>query len=204
MTESINFVLKTTTISSSLFASDFYNKTVDNVNGTIFNMTNFTWKNVNLRNLLSDLYDKYDSFNIQLISVTHSPRGGTASSNSNVLVQIKMSGLPWYTSYDQSTKMNTGTINLATCKFLTTASVGDSIQFNNNIYYTFNKLYDTTNINIQLHQLDTDALIVYTSNAMVPMHYIFQFSITGCKPTLRENLDNVNKAIVHSSKFPFN
>ena len=94
-------------------------------------MANFTWRNANLRNSLGDLYDKYDSFNIPLVSVTHSPRGAISSSNSNVLVQIKMSGLPWISSYDQSIIQNPPTqlINLSTHKFLSTASVGDSTQF---------------------------------------------------------------------------
>lgn len=204
MSESINFTLKTRTIYSSNTATDFYNVFIDTQQGSIFNMTNFVWKNINLKVLLGDLYDKYDSFNIQLSSITQGVKGSTSNSAANVLFSVKMSGLNWLSSYDQSTKQNSQQISLCTIKTVTTASAGDYIPLYGAPFYTFTKLYDTTNINIQLHQLDTDTLISYATAATLPIHYIFQFVIVGCKLSNKYNLDIANKSPVHVNKYPFN
>lgn len=206
MTESINFVLKTRQINTSLTAADYYNTTIDNNVGTISNnFCNLVWKNVNLKNLVGEyLWNNYESYNIQLCSITQGVKGITAFSASNSLAQIKMSGINWISSYDQSTKMNSGIINLATVKFLNTASVGDCVLLNGSPQYTFLKSDNVININIQLHELSTNDFINYTSSNMLPLHYIFQFSITPCKPINKHNLTNENKPPIHVVKYPFN
>ena len=63
--------------------------------------TNFTWTNINLRSLLSDLYNQYDYFNISLVSVSLSrcnaldPDTATDDDYENRNVLIKIAGLPF-------------------------------------------------------------------------------------------------------------
>ena len=74
MTESISLCLKTFDINASDAQADYFNQTVTTTKGKIFDSrTGYTWNNVNLKNLLSDeWYNKYDKFNICLVSLTHS------------------------------------------------------------------------------------------------------------------------------------
>jgi hypothetical protein len=58
--------------------------------------TQITWNNINLKNILGSMYDKYDKFNIELVSIsqcTTADNFGTDDNDSNVLIQ--MSGLPF-------------------------------------------------------------------------------------------------------------
>ena len=61
--ETATLVLNTFDISSSFDVDAYYNTTIDNQYGTISNnRCNLTWKNINLRNLLGTIYDKYETF----------------------------------------------------------------------------------------------------------------------------------------------
>ena len=102
MTKSISLALKTFDINSSDGQADYYNVTVTTNKGKVFNSrTGYTWNNVNIRNLLGDWYNKYDKFNICLVSVTQSYQATQGIGVCNV-VAIKMSGLQWLSSYDQA------------------------------------------------------------------------------------------------------
>jgi hypothetical protein len=58
--------------------------------------TQITWNNINLKNILGSMYEKYDKFNIELVSIsqcTTADNFGVDDNDSNVLIQ--MSGLPF-------------------------------------------------------------------------------------------------------------
>jgi hypothetical protein len=58
--------------------------------------TQITWNNINLKTILGPIYDKYDKFNIELVSIsqcTTEDNFGADPNDSNVLIQI--SGLPF-------------------------------------------------------------------------------------------------------------
>ena len=60
-------VLNTLDISTDISAATYYNQIIDNQFGTISNnRCNLTWKNINLKNLLGVLYDRYETFNLYL------------------------------------------------------------------------------------------------------------------------------------------
>ena len=69
--EVITFTLKTTSVDPSLVYTDYFGNTISNQNGIISNnRCNYTWYNINLRNILgNDIYEKYDKFNISLNTV---------------------------------------------------------------------------------------------------------------------------------------
>ena len=150
MTESICLALKTFDINASDTQADYYNTVVTTTKGKIFNnRTGYTWYNVNLKNLLSDeWYNKYDKFNICLVKVTQSYFNlGVDTSN---VVSIKMSGLQWLSSYDQSTGNDTGSVIIGLKDFNTF----DNESNTNSI--TFRKGQQITNITINLDSISTD------------------------------------------------
>ena len=88
-------ILNTLDINSSATALDYYNKTIDNQYGTITNnRCNLTWKSINMRQVLGEMYDKYETFNLYLYQVSQGPGfGSEATTNANVgLVDIRISG----------------------------------------------------------------------------------------------------------------
>ena len=181
--ESIAFCLKTTQINSSVTITDYYNKIIDNVNGRIENnMANFTWRNVNLRNLLGKLYDEYDEFNICLISVSNGVRNGTTGDNTSQY-QVIMSGLNFLSSQN----INNNSLTIGIFKQNIGGAVGDSVTIDNN-FFTFTKLNDIIDINIKLLLLLTNDFITITNASKMVNHYIFNFIIQPCKKTNRKYL----------------
>ena len=68
--ETACLILNTFDISTSTTATDYYGNTIDNQYGTIANnRCNLTWKNVNMRQVLGAMYDKYETFNMYLYQV---------------------------------------------------------------------------------------------------------------------------------------
>jgi hypothetical protein len=180
MTENICFVLKTSDINSVDTQATYYNQTVSNEKGKIFdNRTGYTWYNVNMKNLLGDWYNKYDKFNICLVSVTQSYQAAQTTNNvlqlsTNYVVSVKMSGLQWLSSYDQASKNNTDVQIVGVRNF----NESNNVMRNN--YITFYKGSQFTNITINLHSLTGDASLV-SAQANVFGHMIFLFNITPIK-----------------------
>lgn len=175
MTESISLALKTFDINASDTQADYYNQTVTTTKGKIFNnRSGYTWNNVNLKNLLSDeWYNKYDKFNIRLISATQSYFSTQLTETCNV-VSIKMSGLQWLSSYDQSTGNDTGSIILGVRNFNTY----DDLSNTNDI--TFRKGQQITNITINLDSISTDKPAIPDADSVFG-HMVFLFSISPIK-----------------------
>ena len=79
-----------------------------------YNISPFTWKNINLRSVLGSMYDKYDLFNLCLSTISS---GGVAvigntyqlsSDPNDNNVSILMSGLPFINNtYNTATQHNT-------------------------------------------------------------------------------------------------
>ena len=180
MTESISLALKTFDINSSDGQADYYNVTVTTNKGKVFNSrTGYTWNNVNIRNLLGDWYNKYDKFNICLVSVNQSYQAAQYTNNilqysSNYVVSVKMSGLQWLSSYDQATKNNTN------IQIVGVRNFNESNNVIGNNYITFLKGSQITNITISLHSLTGDASLV-SAQASTFGHMTFLFNITPIK-----------------------
>ena len=180
MTENICFVLKTSDINSVDTQATYYNATVSNEKGKIFdNRTGYTWYNVNMKNLLGDWYNKYDKFNICLVSLTQSYQANQYTANvlnssANYVVSVKMSGLQWLSSYDQASKNNTDVQIVGVRNF----NESNNVMRNN--YITFRKGSQITNITINLHSLTGDASSVANANSIFG-HMTFLFNITPIK-----------------------
>ena len=99
-TPKVYFILKTQDISVS---DNTANYPLSNTIGSINQYrTSITWNAINIKNLLGDLYDKYDMFTIQLElngQCVNTTNFGTTVDDR--LVRIQLSGLDWvYSNYD--------------------------------------------------------------------------------------------------------
>jgi hypothetical protein len=64
-----------------------------------------TWNAINFKNLLGEMYNNYDMFNLQMISTGNAlPPAGWGVTANDRLLKVSMSGLDWvYNNYDTST-----------------------------------------------------------------------------------------------------
>ena len=115
--EIVTLTLNTNDIFSGTNYANFYNTTIDNRFGTITNnrCTN-TWKNINMRQVLGVLYDKYETFNIKLYQITQTSGaiGGVNPLAADFsLVDVRISGLPFLNnSYNIASRNNTNSLYL--------------------------------------------------------------------------------------------
>ena len=195
MTENISLTLKTTQISTNTTYADYLNTVSTEFGQVSEKRTSYTWYNVNLRNLLNPIYDKYDKFNISLNNVITSTQGSTASAANDRQIQIKMSGLSWLSSYDQQYKNNQFKV-IKVLQFQKAGSGCDSFQFNEQ-YFTFVKSSDITNITIKLHNVDTDSYTTTTTATELFGHMIFNFNIQGVPEDLNDRLQIKQKSTTH-------
>ena len=114
---------------------------------------NFTWFNINLRNLLGDLYNQYDYFNISLVSMSSSAAAASLQGNIDDKTDyVEISGLPFVNqTYDQPTQNNHTSATL-TIYQIPTSAIAATQQYNNSQInvLTFGKSQDLCNINIAL------------------------------------------------------
>jgi hypothetical protein len=149
---------------------------------TTNNNTKNTWYNINLKSLLQGMYDKYDSFNLCLNTIStgvSSSNAGTNAQDKNVIVYI--SGLPFisqgYNSNTQTIKSET-VIGSFTFPTNTTNTTATQYFYSSNIC-TFNKTCDMLNITIELRTVGDDGTPV-TVNTYPDQVYIFD--IYGVEP----------------------
>ena len=81
--ETVTLILNSFDISSSTNPVTFNNagvsQTIDNQYGRISdNKLNLTWKNINLKMLMGDMFDKYETFNLYLYQITQSQGCGSS------------------------------------------------------------------------------------------------------------------------------
>ena len=87
-------------------------KTVDS-SSSLSNSVN-TWNNINLRNLLGNMYDKYEKFNLCLVNISTGASNNTLGTSTDDLnVSVNISGLPFINqTYNTSTGNNTNTATI--------------------------------------------------------------------------------------------
>jgi hypothetical protein len=164
--------------------------------------TDFTWYNINLRFLLSDLYDQCDFFNMPLISVSLSRCNALDAStatdddyeNRNVL--IKISGLPFINqTYDTLTKNNGTFVTVAPLNIPTTAITTNQFYNNSANVITFNKSQDLCNFYIALFRVLDDTKPSLDADTANP-NFVFIFVITGIdkpdNPDRKNHLMKIN------------
>ena len=93
--ETACLILNTFDITTNITAATFYNLTVNNQYGTITNnRCNLTWKNINMRQVLGVMYDKYETFNLYLYQIAQAgAMSATPTTAIYQLVDVKLKGL---------------------------------------------------------------------------------------------------------------
>lgn len=196
-------ILRTTDILSTNTNATYYGTTQETNSGIISNnRDNMTWKNVNMRQVLGTLYDKYERFNISLVQATVGVAEdawlASALQNTQAVegirnLVIKMGGMPfdapiWSQKKGQTQLAPMGTILLN--RLHDSEIIKGCGKATQQIYpaescrYTFTKNCDNVNINIQLHNVQSDTYPVYDlygapTAPRLHGHCVFVFSIEG-------------------------
>ena len=191
MSQSVNLILKTTQITNSNDITLYYNNIVTTPNGIISNNRNsFKWNNVNLQLLLGDMYDLYDRFNINLNFIGGAKTGSLDETNiNNRCVLVKLSGLPFTSSYNLTNNCNTGQVVLTVIQI---PSTKNQTWFNNYFtsqYYTFTK-QNIVDIIIDLHTVNSDTTPNVEFNTQMIGHCVFSFNIFGV-----DKFENINQML---------
>ena len=179
--ECVNFTLKTRDINTSVTYGDYTANKITTAGEIKNSRTDYIWYNVNIRNIIgSEMYNKYNKFNLCLNNYAMTGRGTVADTDDNNLLYLKLSGFPWCSSYDFSTKNNNVYQTIRCLKIPDTASATDCQIFNDKVYFTFSKFSDNISINIKLLKVSTDAIPAYANNPPSDQylgHMSFNFSI---------------------------
>ena len=139
-----------------------------------------TWYNINLRNLLGDMYEQYDYFNISLTNISTQENESITSDLNNLSIYVRMSGLSWVNnSYNVKTKVNNQYSVMGVINFI--RSINTFLLYDNNIS-TFGKNQDSCNITIDLFRVIDDSLSGAGANSN-PIT-MFMFDIVGVPKTL--------------------
>lgn len=170
--ETASLVLRTSDIFGEDITENALSLIINNAVGSISqNGQLITFKNVNPRLLLGDMFDKYTKFNLNLSSYT------TRSSGSSLLeadMTFFMSGFNWS---NQGYSLKSGSITNKAVVFTThlfnTSTLGSEVTINSNTL-TFHKPTSNFDITIELR----DGLGNYLDQ--IVNHQTFIFDVVGC------------------------
>ena len=111
----------------------------------------FTWKNINLRTCLAELYYKYDRFNLKLTAFQNSRNVGTFN---DAHFMVYMSGLPFSSGSGYNTRLGpTNQVAIGCINFNITTSI--TIPILSGLVSFDKPLQDTFNITVELKNSNT-------------------------------------------------
>jgi hypothetical protein len=99
--------------------------------------SSYTYTNINLRNVLGAMYDKYEKFNLVLKNVMTEAVQTWGTNPQDQAIMINLSGFNFINNYEVMTKTNTQTATLTSLLFNQSGSL--SISYTNNCVATFIK-----------------------------------------------------------------
>ena len=156
--------------------------------------TTFTWFNINLRNLLGDLYNQYDYFNLSLISISSSLASANANAGSaeDRLVYVKLGGLPFVgQNYIQRTGNSGGLVTIGTFQIPMTSITTNQFYNNSANVCTFNTDQDLCNFTISFFRISDDTKPAIT---IANPNFAFIFTIIGIdKPDNEYRINHLMK-----------
>ena len=180
---------------STASAAYFMPIIIDNQYGTITNnRCNLTWKNINMRQVLGVMYDKYETFNLYLYQVSQSNGFGANPScaASQQLVDIRIKGLQFLNNgYNVISRNNTSSAFLTSyilnISSSAAASFGAVTPMFNPTIVTFGKSADCVDINIEMKCTRDQQYPVIPLNTSGFGTFVFMFKIYGI-PKRDENI----------------
>jgi len=142
------------------------------------NLTTHTWRNISLRTLLGDMYDKYDTFMLKPVYIASAnPPLLTAGLNvDDRMLVFNIQGLPFINNLNSTTLTK-----LPSCVFgALTLRVVIPTSINGGIPLTFGKYQELTDITIFYNRItkNTNGNYQIQTNNPYP-HMVFSFEIYG-------------------------
>jgi hypothetical protein len=121
------------------------------------------WNNINLRTLLGEMYDEYETFNLSLTSIACSKTPAALGANfgnsdiNNLQLTLYIEGLPFiHNTYDVAKRINTGRAVLGIFSYpATNASVNIRV-FNQSGTLTFGKSQEQCNLTLIFKRVSDD------------------------------------------------
>ena len=201
--ETASLILNTYDISQVVSTPTFfYNRTVDNQYGTITdNRFNLTWKNINMRQLLGSMYDKYEKFNIYLYQINQTGtmiNSSSAMNFSDLMVDVRISGLPFLDNgYNVVSRNNISSAYLTSymLNYQNYTNGGLTTYMYNPLILTFGKSTEIVNINIDMKNTLNQQYPSISLNRALGQ-FIFVFKIKGipkAEPNLITNGTRMNE-----------
>lgn len=149
------------------------------------------WNNINLRTLLGDMYDEYETFNLSLTSISSSKTPaalGASFGNSdinNLLLTLYIEGLPFINNtYDVAKRGNTGRAMLGIFTYPATNSTTNIRVYNQSGTLTFGKSQEQCNITLSFKRV-VDDQTPETTDAFPNTN--FTFFINGIRKASKTN-----------------
>ena len=193
--ETASLVLNTFDIDPTVTAGQYFNTTVDNQYGTIANnRCNLTWKNINMRRVLGEMYDKYDTFNMYLYQINQSASFSLTAPSTNpyLLVDVRIKGLQFLNNTYNVVSRNNINTAYSTSYLLNNngaTGVGTVTPMFNPTILTFGKSTESVDLNIDMKcTRDQQYPIMVTNTAFGT--YIFLFKFYGIPTKEPNNLIN--------------
>lgn len=144
------------------------------------NMTNLIWDNLNVRFLLGDMYDKYDTFLLRIDAISQGLQaaGLFGDTQEDVCCNINIAGLPFKNAtYNYASGNNTNCSQITQYKF--GAQNLSQIQYFTDTYIIFTKSQETASLNIfYTRQKDNKTPNMATNTNPYPS-MTFNFTIFG-------------------------
>ena len=138
--------------------------------------TSFTWNNINLRNALGDMYDKYDLYNLVLnVIINDNVAISYNFSEADKQALIRISGLP-FRNCTYNNNLKTSGVIIGNYQYPVSAL--SSRYYNDNSYITFAKNQDICNITIDMLRM-SDLTLVRTQSTRTFPELVIWFSIYG-------------------------
>jgi len=169
-----NFILKTSDISVSNVIGEF---PLSNSKGSInSNRTSITWNGVSIKDILGELFNNYELFNLQLISVAY-PIGTTlyGATVDDRNIHFGITGFDWvFTNYNTVTR-NTSRETMVSCLNFQGQGISNSNTNSEQAVYTFRKSI-TTDITINLYIINN--ILPNMNVGTIWPQIVFNFIIT--------------------------
>ena len=170
--ECATFHLNTNDINSSNTVGDYANG-INNSYGSINSIrTDYSFYNIDFKQILGTMYEKYDRFNIKLSCAMSNSLDGYGTTNVDRLLKINISGLPLCNSGYHQLMGNTGYTTIG-CFQLTKLS-SNVTYFNDDNVFSFYKPMPLNNIRIYLQTI-SDVAPTTPANTIYPsIDYYFR------------------------------
>ena len=181
--ETATLILNTFDINSSTLPG-VYQTTVDNEYGTIANnRCNLTWKNINMRRVLGEMYDKYETFNMYLYQINQSQAlSSTAPTTAQMsLVDVRIKELQFLNNtYNVVRRNNTDTAFLTSyiLNNAVSSGAGTVTPMFNPAILTFGKSTECVDINIDMKTVWNNGLPAISLNTAFGT-FVFMFKFYG-------------------------